>query len=90
MAEALLAAVLTVAVGWNWADALHTYVVTNALIGLTFTLCGAVIARNRPRNPIGWLFVADGVGHATAAVMAPAAQALHDADASIVGQRAAL
>ncbi|MDQ6936664.1 MAG: sensor histidine kinase, partial [Actinomycetota bacterium] len=52
--------------------------------------CGAVIARNRPSNPIGWLFVADGVGHATAAVMAPAAQALHDADASIVGQRAAL
>ena len=50
-------------------------------MGLTFGLCGAVIAWHRPGNPIGWLFIADGIGHATTAVTTPIGQLLADTDA---------
>ncbi|MFI6681681.1 histidine kinase [Kribbella sp. NPDC050470] len=59
---------------------------TNGLMGLTFGLCGAAIAWHRPRNPIGWLFIADGIGHATTAVATPLGQLLSDADAPMVAQ----
>lgn len=88
--EAAAAAGLSIGVGWGWRTALDAYVVTNAVMGVTFGVCGAVIARSRSRNAVGWLFVADGLGHATAAMMAPAAQALHNAGTSVLLQRAAL
>lgn len=88
--EVTAAAVLCLVVGWSWQDALDSFVVTNALMGLTFGVCGAVIAWHRPSNPIGWLFVADGIGHATTAVCAPLAQNLYDASAPIVAQRLVL
>ena len=78
-----------VAVGWSWQQALDTFVVTNSVIGTAFAVCGAVIAWYQPRNPIGWLFLADGLGHATTAVCAPVVQALHDGGAPIVLQRLA-
>jgi hypothetical protein len=34
------------------------------LIGLTFPVVGALIVRKRPRQPIGWLFCAAGLGNA--------------------------
>lgn len=77
-------------VSWTWQDALESFVVTNGLMGLTFAVCGAVIAWHRPSNPIGWLFVADGIGHATTAAGAPLVQALHDGAAPMVAQRLAL
>ncbi len=61
--------------------------VTNGLMGLTFGLCGVVIAWHRPSNPIGWLFIADGIGHATTAMAAPLGQQLVDSGAPIVAQR---
>jgi two-component system NarL family sensor kinase len=50
-------------------------------------LCGAVIAWHRPANAIGWLFIADGIGHAITAVCAPLIQILIDASAPIPVQR---
>ncbi|MFI7068285.1 histidine kinase [Kribbella sp. NPDC050124] len=85
--EVVLAVVLAAVVGWGWEHAVETFVVTNGLMGLTFGLCGAVIAWHRPGNPIGWLFIADGIGHATTAVTTPLSQLLADTDAPMVAQR---
>ena len=85
--EAGVAVVLAIGVGWSWQQALDAFVVTNCVIGAAFAACGSVIAWHRPRNPIGWLFVADGLGHTTTALGAPMLQALHDGGAPIGLQR---
>ncbi|MEV6108666.1 sensor histidine kinase [Streptomyces sp. NPDC051940] len=78
VAEVAAAAALTPAVGWGWQDALEGFVVTNSLMGASFAVCGAVIAWHRPRLPVGWLFVAGGVAHATTACAMPLTEALRD------------
>lgn len=65
IAEVTFAVVYVLSAGWGWTELVDGFVVTNGLMGLTFGLCGAVIAWHRPANPIGWLFLADGIGHAT-------------------------
>ena len=50
---------------------IESYTLTNTAFGLTFGSCGFVIAYFRPRNPIGWLFLAGAIGHLTSAWMAP-------------------
>jgi signal transduction histidine kinase len=77
-------------VGWGWQDALETFVVTNCLMGASFGLCGAVIAWHRPANPIGWLFLADGIGHAASALCAPLAQRLLDDHFPVIAVRLAV
>lgn len=85
--EVLVGVVLAVVVGWSFDTALDSFLVTNGLMGLTFATCGAVIAWHRPANPIGWLFLADGIGHATTAVGAPLSQLLYDNAAPLEVQR---
>jgi signal transduction histidine kinase len=63
--EVVFAVAYGASIGWGWHELVDNFVVTNGLMGLTFGLCGAVIAWHRPANPIGWLFLADGIGHAT-------------------------
>ncbi|WP_433159696.1 histidine kinase [Kribbella sp. CA-247076] len=87
VAEVIAALILAAVVGWGWQILLEAFVVTNGLMGLTFGLCGAVIAWHRPGNPIGWLFIADGIGHATTAVATPISQLMVEADAPLVAQR---
>ena len=87
IAEVLAGVVLAFVVDWSFDTALDSFLVTNGLMGLTFATCGAVIAWHRPSNPIGWLFIADGIAHATTAFGAPLTQALHDAAAPIELQR---
>ena len=36
-------------------------------MGLAFPICGLLLAWHRPRNPIGWLFLAAGIGMASTA-----------------------
>ena len=88
--EVLGAIVLAVSVGWGWRAALETFVATNAVMGIAFGACGSVIAWYRPANLVGWLFLADGIGHATSALTAPLAQALADQGASSGSQRLAV
>jgi two-component system, NarL family, sensor kinase len=49
------------------AVAVGSFLVTNGSIGLALSACGALLAWHRPRNPVGWLFLAGGVGYATSA-----------------------
>ncbi|MEI8410632.1 MULTISPECIES: sensor histidine kinase [unclassified Kribbella] len=86
-AEVIAALILAAVLGWGWQILVEAFVLTNGLMGLTFGLCGAVIAWHRPSNPIGWLFIADGIGHATTAVTTPISQMMGDADAPMVAQR---
>ena len=50
--------------------------VTNGLMGVAFGGFGAIIAWHRPRNAVGWLLLAGGLGHAITAAGVPAAAAL--------------
>ena len=81
------AAVFSTVADWTWRDALDAFVVTNAVMGLSFATCGSIIAWHRPRNPIGWLFLGSGVAQATTAVVAPLGQVLLAADAPTVTLR---
>ncbi|WP_203934781.1 sensor histidine kinase [Virgisporangium ochraceum] len=60
-----------VAVDLSWADAVDSYLVTNAAMGTAFALCGVVVARHRPGNPIGWLFLCFGIAHLSTAASVP-------------------
>ncbi len=75
------ATVTVVGLGWSWGDALGAFVVTNAVMGLAFGLCGAVLAWHRPDNAVGWLFGVGGLLQAVAAAMPPVAEALAQAGA---------
>ncbi len=78
IAQVLAAVVLAPVAGFSWSRALTSFLATNGLMGAAFATSGLVIAWYRPRNPLGWLLVAGGFGHATSALMAPIAQLLHD------------
>ncbi|GII58111.1 hypothetical protein Pth03_65000 [Planotetraspora thailandica] len=45
-----------------------TYLMLDAVVGLTFPLVGALIVTRRPRNPLGWLFCLSGAGLALQAL----------------------
>jgi hypothetical protein len=88
--EVVAAAVLSAAVGWSLTDVLDSFVATNSAMGVTFAVCGAIIAWHRPRNAIGWLFAGAGLAHATSALGAPLLKALHDGSAPVGVQRAVI
>lgn len=76
--EAAVAVAATVAIGWSFAEAIEAFVVSNSLIGLSFGLCGALIAWHRPRNLVGWLFAVGGCLQALSGAAAPVVQLLAD------------
>ncbi|NUW39831.1 histidine kinase [Nonomuraea rhodomycinica] len=61
--------------GMTWTEAWDRFVVTNAAMGLSFPVGGVLVAWHRPRNPVGWLLLAAGIGHATTAALVPLAEA---------------
>jgi two-component system, NarL family, sensor kinase len=70
-AEACVAVVGAFAVGLSWSDAVGSYLLTNTAMGVGFAVCGVVVARHRPANPIGWLFLAFGLAHLGTAAAVP-------------------
>ncbi len=76
--ELVAAAVLATSAGMSVGEALDSFVLTNGLMGASFAICGGIIAWHRPGNVVGWLFIADGLGHATSALAFPLAQVVHD------------
>ena len=82
-ALAVLTAVwCSVSLGWSWADALDAFVLTNAVMGLAFGGCGALLAWHRPGNAIGWLFLVGGLLQSVAAAASPLYEVLEQAGAS--------
>jgi two-component system, NarL family, sensor kinase len=81
--EAAYAVAASVAVGWSFDQALDAFVVSNTVIGLSFGLCGALVAFHRTRNPVGWLFAVGGALQLLTAVSAPTAQLVQDADGPV-------
>jgi two-component system, NarL family, sensor kinase len=74
MAEIATAVGAAVAARISLAAAVDTFIVTNGAMGVAFPACGVLLAWHRPRNPIGWLFLAAGLGLATSAAAASLAQ----------------
>ena len=72
------AVVLVGPAGYSWDEALTSFLATNGLMGVSFAVSGLLIAFHRRRNPVGWLLIGDGLGHAVAALMAPLSQLAHD------------
>jgi two-component system NarL family sensor kinase len=70
------------AVGWTFTDALEAFVVSNILIGVSFGLCGALIAWHRPSSALGWMYAAGGACQAISALGAPLAELLDDRGAA--------
>ncbi len=67
----ITAAVGCVVLGWSPALALDSFVLTNAVMAVSFGGCGAILAWYRPTNPIGWLFLSGGFVQAIAAAGPP-------------------
>ncbi|MDQ6848831.1 MAG: histidine kinase, partial [Actinomycetota bacterium] len=80
-ALAVACVVLTLSVGWSFTQALDSYVVSNAVIGFSFGLCGALIAWHRPQHPVGWMYAIGGLCQLISAICAPAAKAMQDGGA---------
>ena len=76
------------AVDWTFADALEAFVVSNILIGVSFGLCGALIAWHRPSSALGWMYAVGGACQAASALAAPLAELLDDRGAAAVGRPA--
>jgi two-component system NarL family sensor kinase len=51
---------------------LDSFLLTDAMIGLAFAVCGALVTFFRQRNAVGWLLLAVGVGYAQTAGLASA------------------
>jgi signal transduction histidine kinase len=81
--EVVVAVASSLARGWTWAETLESFVATNSAMGASFAICGALVAWHRPKNPIGWLFIADGLGHATSAMIPPIVTLVHDHGGSV-------
>jgi two-component system NarL family sensor kinase len=56
-AMAVACVVLLLAGRVRFSDAVNAYLVTNLGMVVTFAAIGGLVAGNRPRNPIGWLFL---------------------------------
>jgi hypothetical protein len=67
----VLAGVGAIVSGLSWGDAVQHFLVTNAAIAVSFTACGSILAICRPVNPVGWLFLAGGLGYAITAAGTP-------------------
>ncbi|MCW2798255.1 sensor histidine kinase [Nocardioides sp.] len=87
--EVVAAIVFAVLGQMSFQDTLDTFVLTNGLMGLSFAVCGGLIAWHRPGNAVGWLFVADGLAHASSALLAPMAIWVHEEGGPMAVQRVA-
>ena len=69
------------AVDWTFSEALDAFVVSNILIGVSFGLCGALIAWHRPSSVLGWMYAVGGVCQTLSALAAPLGELLDDGGA---------
>jgi two-component system, NarL family, sensor kinase len=67
LAEIMTAIACGLAGGISLVGAVDSFTLTDGITGLALSACGVMLAWHRPRNPIGWLFLAGGVVYATSA-----------------------
>jgi signal transduction histidine kinase len=67
VAEVVTMVVAHVLTGASWVKGDNDLMVSNSINGLGFALAGWPVATYRPRNPIGWLFLAGGCIYAFSA-----------------------
>lgn len=70
------AVVCVAALGWTFTVALESFVISNIVIGVSFGLCGALIAWHRPRSPLGWMYAVGGTLQTLSALALPLAEVL--------------
>src|SRR5215211_2520175 len=58
-------------IGLDRETAWSTFLITNTVIGLSAAPCGLLIARAKPDNPIGWLFLIWGIAPLLTAAATP-------------------
>jgi len=78
LSEVVIAVVLVVTLGWSWQETLDSFVLSNGAIGISFGLCGTLIAWHRPRHPIGWMYALGETLQAATALTAPLAAILRN------------
>jgi signal transduction histidine kinase len=66
-----VAVVSALALGIDSATAWSNFLITNTVIGLAAAPCGLLIARAKPENPIGWLFLIWGIAPLLTAAATP-------------------
>src|SRR6201996_7254032 len=71
LAGCLTAVVVALVAGLSFSAAVNAYTVTDGAMALAFPVSGVLLAGPRPGNPIGWLFLAAGLGMASTAVSGP-------------------
>lgn len=64
---------MTLALGWNLYDAVESYSLGNSLIGASLSVCGTILARSRPRHPLGWLLLGSGIAYGLSGAATPVA-----------------
>jgi two-component system, NarL family, sensor kinase len=79
----------TLAAAWTFEDALQAFVVSNIVIGVSFGLCGVLIAWHRPALPLGWMYAAGGLCQTLSALAAPLTEVLDDRGAPLGAVRLA-
>jgi two-component system, NarL family, sensor kinase len=68
---AAVAVVGALLLGVDAETAWSSFLITNTVIGLSAAPCGLLIARAKPDNPIGWLFLITGVAPLLTAAVTP-------------------
>jgi two-component system, NarL family, sensor kinase len=71
MIFAAIAIVGALLVGLDRETAWSSFLITNTAIGLSAAPCGLLIARAKPDNPIGWLFLIAGIAPLLTAAVTP-------------------
>ena len=66
-----VAVVGALVLGIDTETAWSNYLITNTVIGLSAAPCGLLIARAKPENPIGWLFLIMGIAPLLTAATTP-------------------
>ncbi|MEU6376233.1 histidine kinase [Streptomyces sp. NPDC046909] len=64
LAQVVVGATALAVAGVSPADIVRYDMVVDMAVAFSYSICGAVIALHRPRNPIGWLLIGYSLGHA--------------------------
>jgi len=69
--------------GWTFGDAVEGFVVSNIVIGVSFGLCGVLIAWHRHTSTLGWMYAVGGLCQTLSALAAPLGEVLDDRGAAV-------